>query len=148
MAPKLKPVKYLGGLSPSSITVSPPLRRPHRVEHTILTFSAFPLMAQWNSQQFHLRAAWKYEHERDCAYTRMKNHAACALQFARCGLRQSMPQAAWFFMRVYSQSRSCSYFHAARKWNCWEFHCAISGNSEKVKICSTLCGLWQSMNRP
>ena len=33
-------------------------RKPHAapVEH-ISTFSAFPLMAQWNSQIFHLRAA-------------------------------------------------------------------------------------------
>ena len=39
-------------------------RRPHRVEH-ISTFFAF---TQWNSQQFHLRAAWKYEYERDREY--------------------------------------------------------------------------------
>ena len=33
------------------------------------------------------------------------------------------------------------HIHAARKWNCWEFRCAISGNTEKVEICLTRCGL-------
>ena len=31
---------------------------------------------------------------------------------------------------------------------CWEFHCAICGNIEKVEISTTRCGLRQSMNRP
>ena len=60
-------------------------RMPHRVEHTgISTFSAFPLMAQLNSQQlFHLCVAWKY-YEREA---RMKNHAAYVLRPAAWSLR-------------------------------------------------------------
>ena len=37
--------------------------------------------------------------------------------------------------------RARSYFHAARKWNCCELHCAIGGNALKVEIFSTRCGL-------
>ena len=71
-------------------------RKPHRVKH-ISIFYVFPLIAQWNPSNFTcvLRV---YEHKRDCAYAHIKNHTACELQYARCGLccdlRQSMPQAA------------------------------------------------------
>ena len=59
--------------------------RPHRVEY-ILTFSAFPLMAQWNSQRFHSRASWNHLKERGCEYIHMNNHAACAAACAAaCG---------------------------------------------------------------
>ena len=50
--------------------------KPHRVEHTYLTFSVFPLMVHWNSQQ----AAWRYKYERDRVYARLKNNAACVLR--------------------------------------------------------------------
>ena len=43
-------------------------------------------MPQYYSQQFHLRAAWKY-YERDPAYARMKNHAAFVLRPAAFVLR-------------------------------------------------------------
>ena len=52
------------------------------------------------------------------------------------------------FLCVFTSNRIYVHTHAARKWNCWEFRCAISGNKEKVKICSTRCGLRQSMNWP
>ena len=87
----------------------------------------------------------------------MKNHAVCGLCAAACaaacapvcGKVCSTPQqancsaqAASFYMRR-AQSLLCSHFNAARKWNCWEFHCAISINAERVEIlvCSTRCGL-------
>ena len=87
-------------------------RKPHRVEY-ILTFSAFPLIAQWNSQQFHSRAAWKY--------ARMKN--PCGLRAAICVLRP----AAYFATgrsrdrsrdrrgRSTSRSTSCIVFHACER---------------------------------
>ena len=106
----------------------------------------------------------------DCAYAHMKKYATCALQFAWSGLRHTLLQAAaqapsqvaaqaaatgrstgrsthiaarrpHGFLCVRTRNRIYVHTHAARKWNCWEFHCAISGNTEKVEICSTRCGL-------
>ena len=118
---------------------------------TISTFSAFPLMAQWNSRQFHLCAAWKY-YERDPAYSCIKNHAVCVFRPAACGFLCARLHGA------YSRSRS-KYVHAAHKWNCWAFNCAISENAKKVvilvRVCSTWCvlrreawGMRQCMNPP
>ena len=68
-------------------------RRPHRVEY-ILTFSAFPLMAQWNSQRFHSRAAWNYLNERDYEYLHMNNHRPVLRPVLRPVMRAAAKYAA------------------------------------------------------
>ena len=79
----------------------------------------------------------------DCAYAHMENYAACALQFA-CSTGRSMQIAArrqHGILCVRTSNSSYVHKHAARKWNWWKFSCAIGGNTEKVEICSTRCGL-------
>ena len=96
----------------------------------------------------------------DCAYAHMENYAACALQFACCGAgrrtgrstgrsTQIAARRPHGFLCVSVRTSNSSYVHKheARKWNCWKFRCAISGNTEKVEISSTRCGLRQSMNQ-
>ena len=87
----------------------------------------------------------------------MKNYAACALQFACCCLRHTLPQAAAqatarklqragpIVFCVRTRNRVYVYTHAARNLNCWEFHFAISGNIiveiVGILVCLTRCGM-------
>ena len=92
----------------------------------------------------------------DCAYAQTER-TLCGLRAAICVLRPGAYFAAGrstgrstqisthrphgFFVCVRTSNSSYVDTHAARKWNCWKFRCAISGNTEKVEICSTRCGL-------
>ena len=84
-------------------------------------------MAQWNSQQFHLEAAWNYEHERDCG---VRTHEKpCGLGVAVCAAAYGIlfcrkpqqtncsAQAAKRigFHECVRESRSYSFLYAARK---------------------------------
>ena len=102
---------------------------------------------------------------------RVRTHKTpCGLRAAICVLRPVLRPAAKYaagrstqiaarrlhnFPCVRTRNRIYVNTHAARKRNCWKFRCDISGNTEKVEICSTRCGLRpaarglrQSMNRP
>ena len=96
-------------------------------------------MAQWNSQQFHLRAAWNY--------SRMENNAACALKFAFCGLRHTLGRR---------QTASCMGFSCIGSFTQRASEIAENSITPLVKMQRKLKyvqlgaarGLRQSMNRP
>ena len=62
-------------------------------------------------------------HEKPCGL----RAAACCLHFA-----DRSTQAAWFLMRAHSRSRS-QYFHAERKWNCWNSIAPLVEMQRKLK---------------
>ena len=71
-----------------------------------------------------------------------RTHARKPMRIACCGLQPALCEPA--ARRPHGFSCVCTrgrVHNTYTKWSCWEFHCTISGNEEKVEICSTRCGM-------
>ena len=95
--------------------------------------------------QFHLRAAWKYEHERDCAYIRIKNHAACGLRAAvwvklwrRPQLRPQNRPRHFAYIRALNHNYRFTFVEHYWYFNIVQFHYTVS-LSQYISLYSTVC---------